>query len=75
MREEGGRWLPRGEDFPAALGIIVLITLAPETTAIADLLVIPATIGEFAILLSLLIRGVPARALRAVDERRPATES
>lgn len=47
------------------LANIVIITLAPETAAIADLLVIPATIGEFAILLSLLIRGVPARALEA----------
>lgn len=40
---------------------IVLGTLAPEATAFADLLTIPATIGEFAIMLSLLIRGVPAR--------------
>ncbi len=41
---------------------IVLVTLAPEATTAADLLVVPATIGEFSILLSLLIRGVPARA-------------
>lgn len=41
---------------------IVLVTLAPETTTVADLLVIPATIGEFSIMLSLLIRGVPTRA-------------
>ena len=41
---------------------IVLVTLAPEATMIADLLVIPATIGEFSIMLSLLIRGVPERA-------------
>jgi hypothetical protein len=51
-----------GAGYPAK---IVLITLAPETTAIADLFTIPATIGEFAILLSLLIRGVPKRALEA----------
>lgn len=41
--------------------------LAPETTVIADLLVIPATIGEFAILLSLLIRGVPAGVSTELD--------
>ncbi|MBX9471594.1 DUF4386 domain-containing protein [Microcella sp.] len=41
---------------------IVLVTLAPESTTVADLLVIPATVGEFSIMLSLLIRGVPALA-------------
>lgn len=47
---------------------IVLVTLAPEATTVADLLVIPATIGEFSIMLSLLIRGVPVRATaRAAD--------
>jgi hypothetical protein len=44
---------------------IVLATLVPEAASAADLLVIPATIGEFSILLSLLIRGVPARAASA----------
>ncbi len=53
---------------------IALITLAPDTSAVADLLTIPATVGEFAILLSLLIRGVPARASRADDASRPAEE-
>ena len=51
---------------------IVLVTLAPEATAVADLLVIPATIGEFSIMLSLLIRGVPAGAA-VVEPRVPAT--
>lgn len=51
---------------------IVLGTLAPELTSVGDLLTIPATVGEFAILLSLLIRGIPASA-RAVDQRMPST--
>lgn len=41
---------------------IVLGTLAPGSAAAADLITIPATIGEFAIMLSLLIRGVPTHA-------------
>lgn len=50
---------------------IVLVTLAPEATVVADLLVIPATVGEFSIMLSLLIRGVPARAAaRALEVSR-----
>ncbi len=51
---------------------IVLVTLAPEATVVADLLVIPATVGEFSIMLSLLIRGVPARAAVA-ESRVPST--
>lgn len=47
---------------------IVLGTLAPDAGAIVDLLTIPATIGEFSILLSLLIRGVPSRAAAPTRE-------
>lgn len=42
---------------------IVVETLLPEAADAAAVLTLPATVGEFAILLSLLIRGVGARAL------------
>ncbi|UYN83545.1 MAG: DUF4386 domain-containing protein [Microcella sp.] len=47
---------------------IVVGTLAPDATDLASILTIPATVGEFAILLSLLFRGVPSRALASVSE-------
>lgn len=49
---------------------IVVGTLVPDATDLASILTIPATIGEFSILLYLLIRGVHSRAL--VTESRVA---
>jgi len=50
---------------------IVLETLAPNATVLVSILTIPATVGEFSIMLSLLIRGVPTRAAaRALEVSR-----
>jgi hypothetical protein len=47
---------------------LLLGILAPEAVVAVGLLTIPATIGEFGILLYLLIRGVPRRALPAIGD-------
>lgn len=47
---------------------IVVDILAPEATLAVSLLTIPATVGEFSILLYLLIVGVNPRVLSPVDE-------
>lgn len=51
---------------------IVLDTLMPAAADVVSLLTIPATIGEFSILLYLLIRGVHSRAL-VTESRVPST--
>lgn len=51
---------------------IVVDTLAPDAADLVSILTIPATIGEFSILLYLLIRGVHSRAL-VVESRVPST--
>lgn len=46
---------------------LVVTTLAPEAALVVGLLAIPATIGEFAMIGYLLIRGVSARARAATE--------